>query len=146
MVEQRPQVGRFVVAVRDIEPLELVMWDNAACLGPRMGCPPCCLQCLKKTDGSYRCPECGWPMCDDQCARARVHVIECQTLRNSPEKVEFNNFEDPHDHYRSIAPLRLLKVKEKCPEVWERLGYLMDHNEDRIKARNYFLPLTVLTD
>ena len=50
---------------------------------------------------------------------------------------EFNNLEDPHDHYRSIAPLRLLKVKEKCPEVWERLGYLMDHNEDRIKERKY---------
>ena len=76
MVEQRPQVGRFVVAVRDIEPLELVMWDNAACLGPRMGCPPCCLQCLKKTDGSYRCPECGWPMCAEQCAgQLAVHSL-----------------------------------------------------------------------
>ena len=71
MVEQRPEVGRFVVAVRDIEPLELVMWDNAACLGPRMGCPPCCLQCLKRTDGKFFCPECGWPMCGEQCSKVR---------------------------------------------------------------------------
>ena len=137
MVEQREGVGRFVVAVRDIEPLELVMWDSAACLGPRMGCPPCCLQCLKRTDGTFSCPECGWPMCDLQCAQGKSHAIECHTLKNSPEKVEFSNFEEPHDHYRSVAPLRLLRVKEKCPEVWERLGYLMDHNEDRIKERKY---------
>ena len=44
MVEQRAGVGRYVVAVRDIAPLELVMWDSAACLGPRMGCAVCCLQ------------------------------------------------------------------------------------------------------
>ena len=25
----------------------------------------------------------------------------------------------------------MLQVKEKIPEMWERLGYLMDHNEDR---------------
>ena len=36
--------SRFVVATRDIEPLELVMWDNAAALGPRMGTAPVCLQ------------------------------------------------------------------------------------------------------
>ena len=48
-------------------------------------------------------------------------------------QVEFSNFTEPHDNYRAIAPLRLLKVKEKVPEVWERLGFLMDHNEDRVK-------------
>ena len=48
-------------------------------------------------------------------------------------KIEFKNFTDTHDHYRCIAPLRLLKVKEKVPEVWDRLGFLMDHNEDRVK-------------
>ena len=58
MVEQREGVGRYVVAVRDIEPLELVMWDSAAALGPRMGCAPCCLQCLKPADGSYFCQVC----------------------------------------------------------------------------------------
>ena len=32
-------------------------------------------------------------------------------------KVEFTNFKDTHDTYRCIAPLRLLKVKQKVPEV-----------------------------
>ena len=63
------------------------MWDNAACLGPRMGCPPCCLQCLKPVDGSYRCEICGWPVCDETCAKGKAHQIECQTLKNAKEKV-----------------------------------------------------------
>ena len=54
MVEQREGVGRLVVATRDIEALEIVMWDNAAALGPRMGSPPVCLQCLKPVDGGFR--------------------------------------------------------------------------------------------
>ena len=124
---------RYVVATRDIEPLEMVLWDNAACLGPRMGCAPCCLQCLKPVTGEAVCGQCGWPVCDEKCAQGKVHCIECDTLKQSKEKVEFTNFKDPHNYYRAIAPLRLLKVKEKVPEVWARLGYLMDHNEDRIK-------------
>jgi len=133
MVEQKEGVGRYVVAVRDIEPLELVMWDNAAALGPRMGCPPVCLQCLKPCDGSFRCEKCNWPMCDKKCADGNAHKIECETLKNAKEKVEFTNFKDAHDTYRCIAPLRLLKVQQKIPEVWERLSYLMDHNDDRVK-------------
>jgi len=133
MVEQREGVGRYVVAVRDIEPLELVMWDSAAALGPRMGCAPCCLQCLKPVDGSYFCQVCSWPVCNEKCSAGTAHKIECETLKNVKEKVEFTDFKSPHDFYRCIAPLRLLKVKEKIPEVWERLSYLMDHNEDRVK-------------
>ena len=37
------------MATRDIEPLELVMWDNAAALGPRMGTAPVCLQVIVVT-------------------------------------------------------------------------------------------------
>jgi len=135
MVEKKEGVGRYVVATRDIEPLELIMWDNAAALGPRMGCPPVCLQCLKSCNGSFRCANCNWPTCDQKCADGNTHKIECETLKNAKDQVDFSNVTDPHDAYRCIAPLRLLKVKEKIPEVWERLSYLMDHNEDRIKDK-----------
>jgi len=131
MVEKTDVIGRYVVAVRDIEPLELIMWDYGAVLGPRMGCSPCCLQCLKPADGSYQCENCHWPVCNQKCAGGPAHKIECDTLKNAKEKVEFFNFQDTHDTYRCIAPLRLLKVKEKVGEVWDRLNYLMDHNEDR---------------
>jgi hypothetical protein len=87
MVEQREGVGRLVVATRDIAALELVMWDNAAALGPRMGTAPVCLQCLKPVDGSYMCPECAWPMCDQKCAEGHSHKIECALLKGATEKV-----------------------------------------------------------
>jgi hypothetical protein len=29
-------------------------------------------------------------------------------------QVEFTNFKEPHDTYRAIAPLRLLKVNTTC--------------------------------
>ena len=44
VIPKQAHLSRFVVATRDIEPLELVMWDNAAALGPRMGTAPVCLQ------------------------------------------------------------------------------------------------------
>ena len=90
-------------------------------------------QCLKPVDGSYRCPRCGWPMCDETCAGGKAHMIECSTLSRYQGEIDFSNTADTHDHYRAIAPLRLMKVKDRVPEVWERLGYLMDHNEDRVK-------------
>lgn len=131
MVEQREGLGRFVVATRDIEALELVMWDNAAALGPRMGSPPVCLDCLKPLDGSYRCSQCQWPVCSKECEMGNAHKFECELLTNAAEKVEFPSFTETNDTYRAIAPLRLLKVKEKIPETWERLSYLMDHNTER---------------
>lgn len=130
-VEQKEGVGRYIVATRNLEPLELVMYDNAAAMGPRMGSAPVCLQCLKGVDGAYRCEGCGWPMCDKKCQDGFAHKIECDILKKSTEKVDFTDLKSPHDHYRSIAPLRLLQIKEKCPDVWERLSYLMDHNKER---------------
>lgn len=130
-VEQKEGVGRYIVATRNLEPLELVMYDNAAAMGPRMGSAPVCLQCLKGVDGKFRCGGCGWPMCDKKCQDGFAHKIECDILAKSTQKVEFKDMKTTHDHYRSIAPLRLLQIKEKCPEVWERLSYLMDHNIER---------------
>ena len=35
VIEQREGVGRVMVAARDIQPLELILWDEAAAMGPR---------------------------------------------------------------------------------------------------------------
>ncbi|XP_023328599.1 protein msta isoform X2 [Eurytemora carolleeae] len=118
---------------RDIEPLELIMWDGAAAMGPRMGGAPVCLQCLKPAKSDVRCGDCGWPVCGEECQKGHAHQIECPVLAKSKEKVVFENLSEVQDIYRSIVPLRLLMVKNKFPEVWERMSYLMDHNENRMK-------------
>jgi len=133
MVEKREGVGRILVATRDIDPLELILWDNAAAMGPRMGGKPVCLQCLKPPKPGKLCGLCGWPVCDEKCEAGYTHKLECCILAESIEKPDFSNLDDVLDVYRCIAPLRLLLVKNKFPEIWERLSYLMDHNEDRVK-------------
>jgi hypothetical protein len=148
MVEQRPDRGRCLVAVRDIEPLELVLWDSAAAMGPRMGSSTVCLQCLKPLPAAkdaaeaakQRCAACGWPVCGPDCASGPAHRIECPALAEAAKSIGRSTFPseslggEVNDAYRAIAPLRLLLVKTKLPEVWERLAYLMDHNEERQRA------------
>jgi len=131
VVETREGVGRVMVAARDVEPLELILWDEAAAMGPRMGGTPVCLQCLKPAKPGALCTVCGWPVCDEVCQNGAAHQMECNILSKSTEKIDFSNVRDVLETFRCIAPLRLLIVKNKCPEVWERLSYLMDHNEER---------------
>jgi SET domain len=153
MVEQRPERGRCLVAVRDIEPLELVLWDSAAAMGPRMGSATVCLQCLKalppaknkEEEKKQRCSACGWPVCGPDCEKGPAHRIECPALAEAAKRLGRSTFpsesiangnggEDVNEAYRAIAPLRLLLVKAKLPEMWERLTYLMDHNKERQRA------------
>ena len=50
-VQHSPTVGRFLVASRDIQPLELVLWDKAAAVGPGADTLPVCLECFRKVEG-----------------------------------------------------------------------------------------------
>ncbi len=49
------QVGRYVVATRDIEPLELILVDTPAIYGPNHDSVPACMECLLPVDGNYLC-------------------------------------------------------------------------------------------
>ena len=57
-VSYSPDVGRYLVAARDIKPLELVIWDAADAMGPSADSVPVCLECFAKVDGSFQCPKC----------------------------------------------------------------------------------------
>ena len=43
-----------MVATRDIEPLELILTEDPAVVGPYSKTSVGCLQCFKKVDGKYR--------------------------------------------------------------------------------------------
>ena len=55
---------RYMIATRDIEPLELILKEDPAVVGPYSKSGSGCLHCLKKVDGSYLCSGCQFPMCD----------------------------------------------------------------------------------
>ena len=74
-----------MVATRDISPLELILVDTPAAYGPNHDSPTVCLECLSRVDGSYLCPDCQLPLCDQRCYEKRLHhAPECKVFQNTP--------------------------------------------------------------
>eukprot|EP00095_Tigriopus_kingsejongensis_P008846 snap_masked-scaffold15_size728074-processed-gene-2.0 protein:Tk08846 transcript:snap_masked-scaffold15_size728074-processed-gene-2.0-mRNA-1 annotation:"protein isoform a" len=142
-------VGRFMVATRDIQPLELILEDSPAVFGPNHDTEPICLECLVPVDGSFLCPICGLPLCGEKCFQAaKYHPAECGLLSNTPKgyrmKVDFSRVSQRPNakviapEYCCITPLRLLALKKTDAELWSRVQMLMDHDEDRRKEEDYW--------
>ena len=89
---------RYFVATRDIQPLELVVVDEAAVIGPSTKTKPLCLECLKpptqvlpgisldQIDQLHYCKGCGFLMCAkcDQIENKKLHLRqECDILAGS---------------------------------------------------------------
>ena len=71
-------MGRFLVATRDIDPLELIIEDDPAIFGPNHDTVTACLECLLPVDGSYLCSKCDLPLCSEDCENGPNHKPECQ--------------------------------------------------------------------
>ena len=67
-----------MVASRDINPLELILKEHPAVVGPYTNTLQGCLQCFRKVDGGYKCTGCGFPMCNAKCESGPLHREECQ--------------------------------------------------------------------
>ena len=59
------KVGRYVIATRDIEPLEPILVDYPAAFGPNHDTSPACLECLLPVneENVHLCELCGLPLC-----------------------------------------------------------------------------------
>ena len=100
-----------MVASRDIKPLELVLWDRAAAVGPAADALPVCLECFGKVDGSFLCPKCQFPLCGAKCVGKNLHRDECELFAKLEKKVNFSNLTEKHPIYSTIAPLRQGSIK-----------------------------------
>lgn len=133
-------MGRYLVATRDLEPLELIIADDPGIFGPNHDTPPACLECLLPVNGDYLCSHCSLPLCGPQCASGPNHYPECQVF-SQPLSTNFS-FRVQMDRplpdgikkrycpeYCCIAPLRALEMKKNNPKMWERILLLMDHEE-----------------
>ena len=49
--ENRPIIGRVLVATRTIKPMELILIDPGTVIGPNYTSKPTCLECLRLVDG-----------------------------------------------------------------------------------------------
>ena len=87
-----------MVAARDIDQGELIFSEEALVKGPNHTLTtPHCLECLKVHIGRSQknmrntrnhyfqeveegvvCSDCGWPICNEECAAGPNHQIECK--------------------------------------------------------------------
>ena len=108
----RPEVGRYMVAARDIEPGEVIFAEEALAIGPSHDSQPCCLDCMKPATPGYVCPKCGLPVCEEMCALGEEHSKECPFLARQKDKVRIEDFSQSHKIYWCITTLRMLRWRE----------------------------------
>lgn len=125
------ELGRFMVATRDIAPGEMLILDPPLLMGPKMITEPVCLGCYRPADGSYQCKGCGFPMCDSQCEKSEDHKAECSTVAESGASVKVSVFGEINSMYECITPLRILHLRDENPSVWNKLLSLESHFEKR---------------
>eukprot|EP00095_Tigriopus_kingsejongensis_P008810 maker-scaffold646_size120253-snap-gene-0.14 protein:Tk08810 transcript:maker-scaffold646_size120253-snap-gene-0.14-mRNA-1 annotation:"protein isoform b" len=128
-IKYRSGVGRYMVAARDIQPGELIFSEEPLATGPNHNTKPCCLECMRKVDGSYLCSKCQLPMCEEMCSFAEDHSSnECEIFSLLDPKVSsIINFEEPSPIYWTITVLRLLLKKLKDPPKYAIVQRMEDH-------------------
>lgn len=116
---------------------ELILYDQALALGPRISDDLICLQCIKKlpSDHEYTCSTCHWPMCNEKCQNGKTHQRECAILASCQRLKNEEGLKTGGvaDEYRCITPLRLLLSAQHDPQAYALTETLMDHNSERRK-------------
>ena len=82
-VENSTEVGRYVVATRDILATELIIAEEAAAFGPVPNTVPRCLACLATVDAdtAVSCDQCNCRFCSPACRKRDAHVNnECSRI------------------------------------------------------------------
>ena len=131
MVETRPGVGRVVVAVRDIQPFELVMRDTDL-LGMVMVDAKACVMCGEMKD--LRKCVCGFVRCNTGCFESK-HIDECSELKRINTKSK--TLKDKTRLVTCLGFWRMIKLKQQDPEKWENLMKLVSHVEKRKKSKQF---------
>ncbi|XP_068915824.1 SET domain-containing protein SmydA-8-like [Tenebrio molitor] len=132
------EVGRCLVATRDLSPGDLILSELPVAYGPRphmveegpVPCPGCCRLII--CESSPRCPACDFPICHPNCPGLKdmdKHGHECLIL--SLREVRAIN--GLHDFYRqdTLLALRCLLLQKKNPKKYAQLMEMESHIDQR---------------
>merc|ERR1719273_2079917 len=100
--------GRYLVATRDISPLELVMTDQPCVVGPPV----------------TPCQGCQVPLCSSSCQAGPRHKTECQVFQRMDVKMELDDLNKNHLLYSVVFPLRMLLLENNNGTDWEKINFL----------------------
>ncbi|XP_066261854.1 SET domain-containing protein SmydA-8-like [Euwallacea similis] len=136
-VSSSQQLGRFLVANRDLRPGDAILVDTPLVFGPKPyktdEGPFSCVGCSKILPViTHLCPQCGWPACGAECdglTSPQIHGLECQILKLRPRRPD----ESEHQYFRFdiLIVLRALFLQKTNKKKWEMLLNLEDHLDDR---------------
>ncbi|XP_013180259.1 PREDICTED: protein msta, isoform A [Papilio xuthus] len=137
-VASSDELGRYMVATRDLQPGDLVLTERPLVFAPKAMLDPeaqmPCVGCYKPvfTDIGERCAKCGWPVCSGNCpglVDPRHHGVECAVLSTRPDCV----LDNMADYYRhdALLPLRCILLLNTEPEKWKSVLDMQSHMECR---------------
>ncbi|KAL0107048.1 hypothetical protein PUN28_015540 [Cardiocondyla obscurior] len=143
-VLQNDQVGRYMVANRELQPGEEIVTEMPFVVGPKACTYPLCLSCYTpwppEPDNKPLCSKCGWPVCNQDCENSLQHKnYECQVFVQANEKFNVDaaldaTSENGVPQLECITPLRLLLESERNVERWNKEVKNMEaHNKIRCK-------------
>jgi hypothetical protein len=102
------------------------------------------LQYPRRVDGSYRCSQCGFPMCNKECEAGALHAYECRVFVKADFEAEIEDPSVPDNHYAAILPLRCLALRylrdlrdhkdrdlRDQPAGWQVFSSFLSHCEGR---------------
>ena len=128
--------GRYMVATRNISALEVILSEVAAAVGPKLEHDPVCVECLAELDTRHQlisCPLCGLPFCSVKCRDSRrLHSAECSVLASCQPPLTREDLHRDSGVLASVTAVRLLKLRDKDPDLFQRVDMLMD-NVDKLR-------------
>jgi len=131
-IRYKENVGRLLVAARDIDKGELIFTEQALASGPNHNLTTDhCLDCLKPMQEKYRCSKCGWPVCNATCETGPRHTIECSTFAENKSKIDVEQLFDTGVIYWPISALRILLLSRSNPNSWAIIQRMMGHREEQ---------------
>ena len=125
-----------MVATRHIEPLELILSESPAVVGPYSKSSLGCLECFKRVDGSYICSKCHFPVCNAECETGKLHQAECDFFAEKENQSNSVGQRRSESCGICITPLRMLLKRKSDPSTFARIDMLMDHAEARLPNKS----------
>ena len=123
-VESSPQLGKYLVAARALQPGQLLVAEECAVRGPgeEPGDTPVCLSCY--FPAHHTCPVCSAPLCGAATCEAGDHAVECETVGRA------GLGRDPA--WLDLVPaLRLLLLRHTDPARYARCAALSTNLAER---------------
>ena len=135
--------GRYLVATRDISPLETVLTDQPSVVGPPAVTAPVCLECLTPLcsveAGVVECSLCSAPLCGRaECEGGPNHEAECRLLQGAGTRLHIKDYSATNIFYSAVLPLRMWSTRDRDSMLWAKINFLQEEKEDQLAGARMF--------